>query len=322
MPKGAKLERKNAYMAKLVDYLETKPMALMVGVDFVGSKQMQEIRAALRKKCIVLMGKNTMIRTALRKRIEETEDEGLSNLLQNVQGNFGFVFLESTSHLEEAREVISGNKVPAAAKAGVVAPKDVFIQGGNTGLEPSATSFFQALNIPTKIVKGNIEIVSEVHLIKKGDKCSLSAVALLNKLGLKPFEYGMEIQKVYQDSCVFDAAVLDITDAVLAQKFMQGASNVAAFGRQIGIPTEAGLPHMLTAAFKNMVATVLDVDFPFEQADEIKTILSDPEAMAKMQAAAASTGGAAAGGDAGAAAAAAAPVEEEEEEEMDFDLFD
>lgn len=312
-------------MAKLVDLVETKPQCLIVEVDHVGSKQMQNIRMALRGKCTVLMGKNTMIRTALRKRIEavdEADAVGLNNLLANINGNMGFIFCEA-GQLETAREVLAAEVVPAAAKAGTIAPRDVEIPQGPTGLEPSQTQFFQALNIPTKIVKGAIELTSPYKICVKGEKVVLSAQALLSKLGLKPFEYGMVIRQVYQDGCVFDAAVLDINDSVISAKFLKGVANVAAFSREIGIPTEAGLPHMMCNAFKNLVATVCEIDFSGgEQADEIKAILSDPEALAKMQAAAAAASSGASGGGGGAAPAAAAAVEEEEEEEeMDFDLF-
>lgn len=319
MPTGAKLIKKNAYLEKLINLVESSPSCLLVGVDNVGSKVMQKIRIELRGKCQVLMGKNTMIRYALRKRIEETGDEGLQRLLTHVQGNFGFIFCNE-GQMEFCREVLNANKVPAAAKFGTVAPSDVGLPAGPSGLEPSQTSFFQALNIPTKIVKGMIEITSDVKLITKGEKVSLSAQTLLGKLGLKPFEYGMIVRSVYQDGTVFDAAVLDITDEVIIQKFMTGVNHVAALGREIGIPTEAALPHMMTNAFKNLVGCVVDIDFGFPKADEIKAILSDPEALAKMQAAAAAGPAATGGGDA--PAAAAAPVEEEEEEEMDFDLFD
>merc|ERR1719235_150305 len=189
--------------------------------------------------------------------------------------------------MEYAREVLEENKLPAAAKAGTIAPVDVHIHQGPSGLDPAATSFFQALNIPTKIVKGSIEITSDVKLVTKDEKVSLSAQALLTKLGVKPFEYGMVIRSVYQEGSVFDAAVLDITDTVLTAKFMNGVNNVAAFGREIGIPTEAGLPHMMSNAFKNIVGLVADIDFSFKEVEEIKALLSDPEALAKMKAAAA-----------------------------------
>jgi len=330
MPTGAKLARKNAYMEKLVNLVETCPIALIVDVDHVGSKQMQNIRMALRGKCTLLMGKNTMIRTAIRKRIEAltAEDENadtdaLSSLLAAVAGNMGFIFCHETASLQLARDTLGTFVVPAAAKAGVTAPKDVVIPAGPSGLEPSQTSFFQALNIPTKIVKGAIEITTDFKICTEGEKVVLSAQALLTKLGLKPFEYGMKVRSVYQDGAVFDAAVLDISDAILMTKFMTGVSHVAAFGREVGIPTEAGLPHMMCSAFKNIVATVAEIDFTFEEVAEIKGILSDPEKLAAMKAgaAAAASGPAAGGGGAAPAAAAAAVVEEEEEEEMDFDLF-
>jgi len=337
MPSGAKLERKNAYMAKLVNLVESAPLALIVDVDHVGSKQMQNIRMALRGKCTLLMGKNTMIRTALRKRIAELQEEqgedgdenqksieALQNLVEAVNGNMGFIFCEAASNLEDARETLEKFVVPAAAKAGTVAPKDVFIPAGPSGLEPSQTSFFQALNIPTKIVKGTIEITTDFKVCVKGDRVVLSAQALLTKMNIRPFEYGMTVRSVYQDGAVFDAAVLDITDDVLMAKFLTGVSNVAAFGREIGIPTEAGLPHMMCSAFKNIVSIVADIDFNFKEVEEIKAILSDPEALAKMKAAAAAgpaAGGASAAAGGAAAAAAEAPVEEEEED-MEFDLFD
>jgi len=329
MPVGAKLERKNAYMAKLVNLVETKPVALIVEVDHVGSFQMQEIRLALRGKCTVLMGKNTMIRTALRKRMEETGNDSHSNLLSNINGNMGFIFCNDSAALETAREVMREKVVPAAARAGAEAPKDVFLPAGPSGLEPSSTSFFQALNIQTKIVKGTIEITAAFHICKKGERVTLSAQALLTKLGQKPFEYGMVVRSVYQDGGVFDSAVLDITDDVLAAKFMKGVVTMAAFSRALGVPTEAGLPHAIAAAYRNMIALCIDIDVSslgFTKFDEVKAVLDDPEAMAKMAASAASgpaAGGAAAaaGGDSG-AAAAAAPVEEEEEADMDFDLFD
>lgn len=54
----------------------------------------------------------------------------------------------------------------------------------------------QALSIPTKINKGTVEIVSDVKLITAGDKVGASEATLLSKLGIKPFEYGLVIQKV------------------------------------------------------------------------------------------------------------------------------
>jgi len=192
-------------------------------------------------------------------------------------------------------------------------------------MDPSQTNFFQALNIATKIVKGQIELVSEYQILKIGEKVSASQQVLLTKLGIKPFEYGMIVQQVYQDASVFSAAVLDIKPAELIAKFCVGIANMAAFSRELGIPTAAGVPHALGNAFKNVAALVGKIDFEFKEVEEARKFFADPDAYAAANPGGGGGGGAAAaggGGGGGGAAAAAAPVEEEEEEEdMDFDLF-
>merc|ERR1712032_982766 len=181
------------------------------------------------------------------------------------------------------------------------------------------TGFFQTLNIPTKIVKGQIELVSNFQMLKVGDKVSASAASLLAKLDIKPFEYGMTVEMVYQDGSVFPAEVLDIQDDVLISKFMAGISNMAAFSREIGIPTEAGLPHAFGNAFRNVAALVADIDFTFKEVEPVKAFLEDPEAYAAANPVATAPSS---GDEPAAAKKEEKKVEvEEEEEDMDFDLF-
>merc|ERR1712066_592649 len=107
----------------------------------------------------------------------------------------------------------------------------------------------------------------------------------------------MIVKQVFQDGSVFDAAVLDIKDDVLIRKFMAGVANMAAFSREIGIPTEAGIPHMFGNGFRNVAALVSDIDFTFKEVEEVKKFLDDPDAYAAanpVAAAPAAGGGAAA----------------------------
>lgn len=307
--------KKAPYFAKLVELLETCPKCLIVSVDFVGSKQMQEIRIALRGKATILMGKNTMIRTCLRNHAQVNPSLGLDELVAAVGGNTGFVFCHGD--MDEIRQICEENTVAKAAKAGVLAPSDVELPIGPTGLDPSSTNFFQILNIPTKIVKGTIELTSNVKVCKNGDKVSASQAVLLQKMGIKPFSFGMKVTKVFDNGSVFDSAVLDITDEVVVGKFCGAMQTMAALSREVGIPTEASLPHMVGGAVKNMAALCAEIDFTFPEIQKLKDFLADPSAFAS----AAVDSGPAAGAAAAPAAAAAAPVEEEEEEDMDFDLF-
>merc|ERR1711860_349566 len=201
-------QRKVEYFAKLEQLLDEYPKCFLVDADNVGSKQMQQIRIALRGKAVVLMGKNTMMRKAIRGHMVNNTD--LEKLLPHIRGNIGFVFTKED--LVEIRDMLLANKVRAPAKAGALAPLDVMVPAQNTGRGPEKTSCCQALNIATKITKGTIEITSDVHLITAGDKVGMSEATLLDMLKISPFTYGLVVKKVYEAGSVFEPAILDITD--------------------------------------------------------------------------------------------------------------
>ena len=152
----------------------------VVNVDNVGSNQMHQIRVALRGKGIVVMGKNTMVRRALRSILGEYPQ--FERLLPHVKGNIGFVF--TNGDLKDIRDKILANRVAAPARAGAVAPADVWVPPGNTGMEPGKTSFFQALGVPTKIARGTIEITTDLKLVEAGNKVGASEATLLNMLNI------------------------------------------------------------------------------------------------------------------------------------------
>jgi len=312
--------KKMAYIDKLIDLCMNSSKALMVSIDNVTSRQIQVVRRTLRGRAVVLMGKNSLIKRGLLFGEERHPGCGFEEIRDNVSGNMGFIFLQGCE-MDEVKKILGETRTVAAAKPGQESMCNMEIPAGPTGMDPSQTNFFQALNIATKIVKGQIELVSEFPILKAGEKVSPSVAVLLSKLGIKPFEYGMEIVKVFQDGTVFDAKVLELSDAELMQKFIAGIANMAAFSREIGIPTEAGLPHAFGNAFKNVAALIADVDFEFEEVAEVKKFLADPDAYAAANPAAAAPAAGGGGGGAAPAAAAAAVVEEEEEEDMDFDLF-
>uniref|UniRef100_A0A3P8Z9B9 Large ribosomal subunit protein uL10 n=1 Tax=Esox lucius TaxID=8010 RepID=A0A3P8Z9B9_ESOLU len=155
MPREDRTTWKSNYFLKIIQLLDDYPKCFIVGADNVGSKQMQAIRLSLRGKAVVLMGKNTMMRKAIRGHLEN--NPALEKLLPHIKGNVGFVFTKED--LTEIRDMLLANKVPAAARAGAIAPCDVTVPAQNTGLGPEKTSFFQALGITTKISRGTIEIL-------------------------------------------------------------------------------------------------------------------------------------------------------------------
>jgi len=308
---------KASYFTKLVQLLDEYSKCFIVGVDNVGSKQMQQIRHSLRQDAVLLMGKNTMIRKAIRGYLEK--NPALEKLLPHIKSNIGFVFTDKDQ--SEVREKILCNKVQAPARAGALAPLDVKIPPQNTGLGPEKTSFFQALSIPTKISKGTIEILNEIHLIKKDDRVGASEATLLNMLNISPFTYGLVIRQVYDSGTVFEPEILDITPEDLRAKFLEGVRNIAAVSLQIGYPTLASVPHSIVNGLKNLIAVALETDIDFEAAARAKEYVKDPSKFASVAAAPAAAAPAA-GGAAPAKKEEAKEEEEEEDDDMGFGLFD
>ena len=264
-------ERKEYHAARLVKYVRDYKKCLVVGVDNVGSKQIANIRAALRNgngnkdaKAVVCMGKNT----AMRRTLNLHEDERIKALVPYVVQNVGFIF--TNGDMSAIRDIISEYTVGAPAKAGAVADKIISVPAGPSDQPPDKTAFFQALNVPTKIARGQIEITQDVDVVQAGEKVGASQAALLQMLGIMPFVYGLKILKIYDNGEIFDAGVLDITDSLLISMFQNGTRQVAALSMGAEYPTLASTPHAIIKGVQDLVSIALACDnYSFDLADKI-----------------------------------------------------
>jgi len=208
---SSRKERKAGYIVKLRSLLDEYNKVLVVEADNVGSNHMQKIRQSIRGKGILLMGKNTMVRRLIRAEYKQYEA-----ILPHVNKNVGLLFTHDD--LSEVRDVILSQKVSAPAKAGAIAPIDVVVPAGDTGLEPTQTAFLQALNIPTRINKGQIMILNPKQVITAGEKVGPSEATLLQKLKIRPFHYGLQLTQIYEDGLTYGPEVLNISSNQLWRK--------------------------------------------------------------------------------------------------------
>jgi large subunit ribosomal protein LP0 len=297
-------ERKVEYFERMKSLLAEYSKCFIVDVTNVGSKQLQMTRIGLRGKAEILMGKNTMMRKIVREFMKENPGSPVEKLEECCRGNVGFVFCKGD--LGEVRDVLESNTRPAPARVGAIAPSKVVVPKGPSGCDPGQTAFFQTLQIATKITKGQIEIVNDVELIEQGERVTASQAALLQKLNIEPFTYGMVLKQVYDNGSLFDAKVLAITDEVLAAKFAEALGALASLSLVLGYPTQASVPHSISNAYRAILSITVELPtYTFDKADLVEEYLKDPSKFA----------GAGGGGAGGAAAAVEAKVEEKEEEE-------
>ncbi|KAL1987970.1 hypothetical protein VTN96DRAFT_1494 [Rasamsonia emersonii] len=298
---GGKSATKAGYFEKLKSLLDEYKTIFIVSVDNVSSQQMHEIRHSLRGEAVVLMGKNTMVRRALKGFIAENPE--YERLLPHVKGNVGFVF--TNGDLKSVRTKILSNRIAAPARAGAIAPVDVYVPAGNTGMEPGKTSFFQALGIPTKIARGTIEITSDLKLVEAGGKVGPSEATLLNMLNISPFTYGMGITQVYDDGQTFSPDILDIDDERLINSFTSAIKTITTISLAANYPTLPSVVHSVVNGYKKVLAVAIGTEYSWPEIEELKDRIANPEAYAAAAPVAA----------AAPAAAEEAPKEEAKEEE-------
>ncbi|KAK0618139.1 60S acidic ribosomal protein P0 [Bombardia bombarda] len=273
---GGKTGNKAGYFDKLKGLLEEYKSIFIVSVDNVSSQQMHEIRQSLRGQGVVLMGKNTMVRRALKTFLTDVPE--YERLLPFVKGNIGFVF--TNSDLKDIREKILTNKVAAPARAGAIAPADVWVPAGNTGMEPGKTSFFQALGVPTKIARGTIEITTDLKLVEAGLKVGASEATLLNMLNISPFTYGLGITQVYDQGNTFPSEVLDISEDQLLKAFSTAVTTIACLSLAINFPTLPSVIHSVVNSYKKVLAVAIASEYSWPEIDELKDRIANPDAYA------------------------------------------
>lgn len=266
---------------------------------------------------VVVDGVVLQVRRAIKQFIAEYPE--YERLLPHVRGNVGFVF--TNGDLKETREKILSNRVAAPARAGAVAPGDVYVPAGNTGMEPGKTSFFQALGVPTKIARGTIEITLDLKLVSAGTKVGASEATLLNMLNISPFTYGMGIAQIYDQGQTFASSVLDIEESQLLNAFSSAITTIASISLSLNFPTLPSVMHSVVNSYKNLISVAMETEYEWEAIHELKDRVRNPDAYA-------SAAPVAAAAPAGGAAVEAEKEEEKEEEEeesegdMGFGLFD
>ena len=100
-----------------------------------------------------------------------------------------------------------------------------------------------------------------------------SEAMLLSKLGIKPFSYGLVVEKVYEDGSVYDPEVLDLSEDDLAAKFALACSNVTALALSLSYPTILAVPHVIVNGYKNVLAVAVATDYTFLLAQKVKEYL-------------------------------------------------
>ena len=317
-------ERKVRLLTAFLEAFTRFDQAIMVDLMNISTEQIVKTRVALRQENgIILIGKNTISKLAVK--ILTTPDapdadyypfqkkygkrQELTALEPYIKGKIGFVFCDRS--YVDIKPIIEKEAIQMPAKAGVIAPSDVWLLAGPTFIDPGKIGEFLRMDIQVKTAKSALEIMKDAKLCSRGDVVTETVAAMCKMMNIIPFQYAMELRLVYLHGQVIPEEVIKIKPSDVDDAIAQNLRAVAALSLEAGLPNALSVPHMLLNSFKAVLAVGLAADLKFAALEQAMS--GAGSAPAPQQ------GGAPAPGK----PAAPAPKEEEpEEEEVDMDMGD
>ncbi|WP_435114957.1 50S ribosomal protein L10 [Halolamina sp. C58] len=197
-------EWKQQEVDELVDFLERYDAVGIVGVTGIPSRQLQSMRRGLHGTAEVRMSRNTLMTRAV-----EEVDEGLEQLATEIGGEVAFVGTNDNPF--GLFKELEASKTPAPIGAGEVAPNDIVIPEGDTGIDPGPfVGELQSVGASARIMEGSIKVTEDSHVLDAGETVSEDLANVLAEMGIEPKEVGLDLRAVYADGVLFEPEELEL----------------------------------------------------------------------------------------------------------------
>ena len=197
-------EWKREEVADLVETIESYDSVGIVNIAGIPSRQLQAMRADLWPDTELRVSRNTLLERAL-----EEVDEGVEDLIEHVAGQVGLIGTNDNPF--GLYQTLEASKTPAPISAGEVAPNDVVIPEGDTGVDPGPfVGELQQVGAAARIMEGSIQVTEDSTVLSAGEEVSADLENVLNELGIEPKEVGLDLRSVFSEGVLFAPEDLDI----------------------------------------------------------------------------------------------------------------
>ncbi|RLJ02919.1 MAG: 50S ribosomal protein L10 [Candidatus Aenigmatarchaeota archaeon] len=246
-------ESKIREVEELAEMIKSSKVVGIVNMYKMPSPQLQDIKKELKGKARIRMSKKRLMRRAL----EKSGLKGIEGLSEYLKGQPAFIFTEMNPF--KLFQYLDSNKTPAPAKEGDVATKDIIVPKGSTGLPPGAIiGQLQQFGAKTTVEDGKVAVVDDTVVAREGDVISADLANLLNALGMKPMEIGLDLIAVYEDGTVFPKSVLRIDEEEFFEKMVMASAYAFNLSLNSGFLTEETAPLMILKAFNEAKSVGLE----------------------------------------------------------------
>jgi large subunit ribosomal protein L10 len=235
-------EWKREEVDEIVGFLESYDSVGVVAITGIPSRQLQDMRRGLHGTAELRVSRNTLLERAL-----DEVDEGLEELTGYISGQVGLIGTNENPF--GLFQQLEASKTSAPINAGEVAPNDIVIPEGDTGVDPGPfVGELQSVGANARIEAGSIQVMEDSTVLEAGEEVSNDLSNVLAELGIEPKEVGLDLRGVYADGVLFEPEDLELD----VEQYETDLSAAAARGRNLainsGFPTAQTVPAQLAKA--------------------------------------------------------------------------
>ena len=257
-PEKNKMAYVSEYKKKVVkdftELLKEYPIVGSVDMENLPTSQLQNMRKQLRGKAVLRMTKRRLIRIAMNN--GEEERKGIKNLQEHLKGMTALIFTKENPF--KLYQILQKSKSTAPAKPGQEVPNDVVVEPGPTPFAPGPIiGELGAFGIKTAVENGKIAIKSRTVIVKKGEKVSKKAAAILSRLGIQPMEVGLNLVAVYENGEIFTKDVLAIDEKEYMNNICMAFNHSLNLAFEIAFPIKETIEILISRAFTDSKALAL-----------------------------------------------------------------
>ena len=266
---------------KTQEFFKKYKNIVIADVKDISTDKIQKIRHEIISlgETETLCGKTTVIQKAIHDMKDAAKgdlpkhlpEKALEDFVEAMPG-IHLLVIFTNKDIAEISNITAKYIIEKQAKPGQISPVEIIIPAGPTGMDSSQIDYFQALKIPTKVMRNQLEITTATKILTVGQKITLSEINLMKKFNIKPYKHQMKIKKLLLNGKLYGEEILKVTNDYMKTKLEQGIKNVLGFSLAAHIPTQASAPHMISNAFRNICALSLGTNVLIDATKNMKDV--------------------------------------------------
>ncbi|MCD6434463.1 MAG: 50S ribosomal protein L10 [Candidatus Diapherotrites archaeon] len=235
---------KEKQLQELVSLLKEYPVVAIANIDRFPADLLQQLKKSLADKAVIRVSKARVIAKAL----EEVKMP--KEFIDYAKGSIAIVF--SRENPFELYTLIKKNEGKASAKPGMIAPQDIVVPKGDTGLPPGpALSDLKKAGLDVRIEGSSIVVPEDTVVAKEGEAIRPEVADVLAKLDIKPITLRLDIKAAIEDGQIFTAEILDIDAKEVENKFITAYRNAINLAVNAAYPTKESIELLIINATRN-----------------------------------------------------------------------